>query len=95
MLNEVVSAKATISDVSKKLLALLNKRCSNSDALRHEKYDAISDLRNANAHDCRPGVTGISIEKARMCIELCQEFLAILQTPSPSPPRPGQPTPGR
>jgi hypothetical protein len=89
MLNEVVSAKANISDVSKKLLDLLNQRCSNADALRHEKYDPIPDLRNPNAHDCRPGVTGLSIEKARQCIELCHEFLTILETPPTSAPRPG------
>jgi tetratricopeptide (TPR) repeat protein len=94
MLNAVASAKETISDVSKRLLDLLSKRCSNSDALRHEKYDAIPDLRNPNAHDCRPGVTGISIEQAQKCIELCQEFLTILETP-PFVPRPGQPVQGR
>jgi|HubBroStandDraft_1064217.scaffolds.fasta_scaffold00355_3 hypothetical protein len=87
MLNEVVAAKEANSKVSKKLLDLLNERSSNAYALRHEKYDEIPHLRNANVHDCRQSVTMISMENARRCIELCQEFLTFLEAPPTTPPR--------
>ena len=95
MLDTIAQARPAISGTIKTLWAVLNKRSSRPSALQDRKYLEIPSIRNRNAHDCRPGVTGISMEEARHCIELCQEFLTILETPPTSAPRPGQPVPGR
>jgi tetratricopeptide (TPR) repeat protein len=91
MLDAIAHAKPAISGTIKRLWDLLNKSSSRPYALQDTKYLEIPSIRNRNAHDCRIGVTGISIEEARRCIDLCQEFLTILETPPPPPPRPGQP----
>lgn len=95
MLHAVSSASPSVAGVIKRFWDLLKKRSASPYGLQDGKYREIPNIRNPNAHDCRPGVSVISMEKARHCIELCQEFLTILETPPPPPPRPGQPVPRR
>jgi hypothetical protein len=91
MLHAVAQASPAIPGTIKKLWDVLNKRSTKPSAWQDRKYLEIPSIRNRNAHDCRPGITGISIEEAEHCIELCQEFLTLLETPPSPAPRPGQP----
>ncbi len=87
MLDAVQSSSPTSSGVAKALWDLLCKRSSNPHSLRDPRFDRIRKLRNSASHDSR---LGPSIEEAKECLRLCEEFLSILE----QPPQP-RPVPGR
>lgn len=89
MLDAVSNAGPSVSGVVKRLWDLLGKRSFNPYELRSKKYLDIARIRNRNVHESRPMLSGLTLGDARHCIELCTEFLSVLETP---PPRPGRPS---
>jgi hypothetical protein len=94
MLDAVASAGPSVSGVIKRLWDLLSKKSSKPHGLRNRKYLDIPPIRNPNVHESRPGISRLAMGDARHCIDLCTEFLSILETP-PLPSGPGHPASSR
>ncbi|MCL5745746.1 MAG: hypothetical protein M1541_17780 [Acidobacteria bacterium] len=98
MLAAIEWADARKTGVYRKLWDLLNKKCSKPKELQNEKWREITLIRNPSSHESRRAVSGASMERARHAVQLCHEFLSILESPPTAPPpvpRPGQPVPRR
>lgn len=90
MLDAVASAGPTVPGVIKRLWDLLAKKSAKPHEFRGKKYLDITPIRNRDMHESRPTVSLVTMEEARRCIELCTEFLTLLETPPPLL-RPGLP----